>query len=297
MAKSDPLKRYILIIKNISNNKKPSLEQMLSYLASHDLIISERTLQRDIEALRANFGLDVQYDNQEKGYYIEVSQLFPLDDFMRVAQLKMRSDLLMDSINDIRHNQIYISFDGSEMLNGVEYLEPLLDAIRNNWIVTFTYTKFTNSKSKTHTVKPYHLKEYNGRWYLLGMINKGLTTFALDRFDSLETTNKIFDRDSKIDPKEDFLNQIGISWGDDYPTIIKLLFTPDQANYVKTLPWHSSQKIIKEDKNGLEIELFLTLNFELEQLILAQGNRVKVLEPASLTNQVKAVYKSALHNY
>ena len=154
-----------------------------------------------------------------------------------------------------------------------------------------------NSDSKEHTVEPYHLKEYNGRWYLLGMTNKGLTTFALDRFGSLEITTKTFKRDAKIDPKEGFLNQIGISWGDDDPTIVHLLFTPDQANYVKTLPWHSSQKIIKEDENGLEVELFVTLNFELEQLILAQGNRVKVLEPATLANNVKTLLKDAFEQY
>lgn len=297
MAKSDPLRRYIFIIKQLSTKQHPTLGQMLDYLAQHDLDVSERTLQRDIEALRTSFNLEVLYDASVKGYYLHENQKFPLDDFMRVAELKLRSDLLMESIYDISHNRNLISFDGSEMLTGVEHLEPLLGAISNEWIAKFTYTKFTNSESKEHEVKPYHLKEYNGRWYLLAMTNKGLTTFALDRFGSLEITNKSFARDKKIDPKEDFLNQIGISWGDDIPTIVKLLFTPDQANYVKTLPWHSSQKIIKEDENGLEIELFLTINFELEQQILAQGNRVKVLEPTSLAKQVKAIYKSALDHY
>ena len=297
MAKSDPLRRYIFIIKQLSTKQYPSLEQMLDYLAQHDLDVSERTLQRDIEALRTSFDIKVPYDAFEKGYFLQENQKFPLDDFMRIAELKLRSDLLMDTMNDVNHNHDFISFDGSDGLKGIEHLESLLGAISNKHIVKFEYTRFFNSATKNHTVKPYHLKEYNGRWYLLAMTTKGLTTFALDRFDSLKITNKPFKRDNKIDPKENFLSQIGISWGDEDPTIVRLLFAPDQANYVKTLPWHFSQKQVNEDENGLEIELFLTINFELEQKILAQGNRVKVLEPASLANQVKAIHQSALEQY
>ena len=101
MAKSDPLRRYIFIIKQLSTKQQPTLGQMLEYLAQHDLDVSERTLQRDIEALRTSFNLEVLYNAAEKGYYLHEEQKFPLDDFMRVAELKLRSDLLMDSITVI----------------------------------------------------------------------------------------------------------------------------------------------------------------------------------------------------
>lgn len=297
MAKSEPLRRYILLINHLSSSKRPSLEQLLEYLASHELDISERTLQRDIEALRTNFGLEVQYDSSANGYYLQEDERFPLDDFMRVARLKLRSDLLMESINDIKHNQDFISFDGSEMLKGIESLEPLLEAIRNRCTVKFIYKKFTDSISKEHKVEPYHLKEYNGRWYLLAMMHRGLTTYALDRMENIKVGSDTFKRDKSIDPKQGFMNQIGISWGNEKPVDVRLLFTKTQANYAKTLPWHYSQKIVGESGSGVEVEYQLVLNFEFTYMIMALGDSVKVLQPKSLVDEIRLNHKTSMEQY
>lgn len=297
MPKSEPLRRYILLINHLSSSKKPSLEQLRQYLASHELDISERTLQRDIEALRTNFGLEVEYDSSANGYFLLEDERFPLDDFMRVARLKLRSDLLMDSIYDIKHNQNFVSFDGSEMLKGIESLEPLLEAIRNRCKVIFTYKKFTDSLSKEHKVEPYHLKEYNGRWYLLAMMHRGLTTYALDRIENIEVKSDTFKRDESINPKLGFMNQIGISWGNEKPIDIRLLFTKNQANYVKSLPWHSSQTILIDNKTGAEVGYHLVLNFEFTYMIMALGDSVKVLEPKSLVDEIKKNHEKAMLQY
>lgn len=297
MPKSEPLRRYILLISYLSSNKRPSLEQLLEYLASHELDISERTLQRDIEALRTNFGLEVQYDSSANGYFLQEDKRFPLDDFMRVAGLKLRSDLLMESINDIKHNQDFISFDGSEMLRGIEFMEPLLEAIRSKYVAKFTYSKFTDSEPKNHQVEPYHLKEYQGRWYVLAMMRKGLTIFALDRITNLKITSDNFNKDVNIDPKSEFQHLIGISWGNEQPVVVRLLFTTEQANYVKTLPWHYSQEIINEDENGTEVSFYLTINFEFTHMIVALGNNVKVLKPKALADDVINIHKTAFNQY
>ena len=297
MAKSESLKRYILIVNKLSTKQYPSLVQIQEFLENHDIFISVRTLQRDLESLRDNIGIDIYYDTLEKGYSIHLDQRFPLDNFMRVAQLKVRSDLLMTAINDLTHNQDYVSFESGDRLKGLESLEPLLDSIRNKRIVKFTYTKFTSSKPKQHKVKPYHLKEYNGRWYLLAMMNKGLTIYALDRLEDLSITTEVFKRDPKIDPKEQYYNQIGVSWGDEKTTTVNLFFNKEQANYVRTLPWHDSQEIIETNDAGIFVSYNLIINFEFIHQIVSRGENVKVLEPVYLANKVAGIHKMAAAQY
>jgi predicted DNA-binding transcriptional regulator YafY len=298
MAKSESLKRYILIVNKLSSKQFPSLVELQEFLENHDIYISERTLQRDLESLRDNIGIDIYYDSLEKGYSIRLNQRFPLDNFMRIAQIKIRSDVLMTAIEDLTHNQDFISFEGGDRLKGLDNLEPLLQAIGNRRIITFTYTKFTSFKPKQHKVKPYHLKEFNGRWYLLAMTAKGLTIYALDRLEELKVTTKVFKRDPNIDPKEQYYNQIGVSWGDeDKPALIKLFFNNEQANYVRTLPWHDSQKIIKTNDSGIIVSFYLIVNFELVHQIVSRGENIKVLEPKSLAKEVARIHQIAYSQY
>ncbi len=297
MAASLAWKRYSLLLELLTRKTDTSLEEILEYIENHDILISKRTLQRDIESLRYNFGIDIIYNTFSKGYNINTDQRFPIDDFLRIAQLKIRSELLNDAIIDLKNNRQYLSFDASEGLKGLQYLEPLLGAIRDRRKVSFSYTRFDTIKAKKHTVKPYHLKEYLGRWYLLGMTFKGLTTFALDRLDNLDITTKVFARDKKIDPKKQFDDQIGISWGDEEPEIIKLYFTKSQLNYIKTLPWHSSQQIVEEDENGATVSYFLSINYEFVHQIVAHGINVKVLEPKNLAKEIAQIHKKAFSQY
>lgn len=298
MANAEPLKRYVLIVNKLTTNQRPTLLQLQEFLQDHDIYVAERTLQRDLEALRNKFGIDIAYDSNARGYSVNLDQRFPLDNFLRVARLKLRSDLLATAIDDLQNNQDFISIPNNDKLKGLEYLESLLDAIRNKRIITFTYTKFSDSQSKEHVVKPYHLKEYEGRWYLLAMLSKGLTIYALDRLENLKISTEVFKRNSKIDPKSKFYDQLGISWGEkDKPSLIKLHFDLHQADYVRTLPWHDSQEIISSDKDGIVVTYYLVINYELIHQIVSIGEHVKVLAPPSLAEEVARIHHKAYSLY
>ena len=298
MANAEPLKRYVLIVNKLTSNQKPTLLQLQEFLLDHDIDVAERTLQRDIEALRSKFGIDITYDNNARGYSIHLDQRFPLDNFLRVARLKLRAELLATAIDDLQHNQDFISIDNNDKLKGLEYLELILEAIKNQRVIAFDYTKFSDDKTKHHQVEPYHLKEYDGRWYLLGLTRKGMTLFSLDRFDSLQITTKVYKRNTKIDPKHQFLNQIGVSWGEsESPQLIKLHFNANQADYVKTLPWHDSQQTLVADENGITVSYNLVINYELIHQIVSIAEQVRVLEPQSLAKEVVSIHLRAAGQY
>jgi predicted DNA-binding transcriptional regulator YafY len=78
---------------------------------------------------------------------------------------------------------------------------------------------------------------------------------------------------------------------------VVLRFTPLQAKYVKALPMHPSQKVVKEDKDSAVIELLVQPNRELHNELLAMGEGVRVLEPASLAKAIAKAHKAAAKQY
>lgn len=59
------LKRYFLILEKLKGDKKPTFKSIKNYLDDFDLNISHRTLQRDIEQMRNEFGIEINYNRDQ----------------------------------------------------------------------------------------------------------------------------------------------------------------------------------------------------------------------------------------
>jgi predicted DNA-binding transcriptional regulator YafY len=79
--------------------------------------------------------------------------------------------------------------------------------------------------------------------------------------------------------------------------IVVLSFTSFQANYIRTLPLHWSQKEILNTEIEVQFEYFILINYELLQKILSYGGEVKVMQPISLKKKIKDVLQQTLKQY
>lgn len=299
MPTHSTIKRYTLIIEKIGRNLYPSFEVIRDYLFDHDFDISARTLQRDIEQIRFEFGVEVKYDRTRNGYYIDTETGFGTDSFLRFLEIVNTAELLTESLRESKDSLHYISFDSHGSLRGIDNLKPLLFAIKNRRRVTFLHENFETGKQRTYSVRPYLLKEYQNRWYLVGIIegSKAYRTFGIDRILNLEVLKVTFKTETKINPVELFENTIGISYSGNELEEVILSFTPLQAKYVLSLPLHQSQEIISKNKNEVQIRLKIIPNFEFIQRILMLGENVKVLHPTWLVDEIKKSLSNAIKNY
>jgi predicted DNA-binding transcriptional regulator YafY len=97
-----------------------------------------------------------------------------------------------------------------------------------------------------------------------------------------------FIENTRYDFSEYFEDIIGINRGkDNQHEKNTLWFAPGKAPYIQTKPIHGSQKVKKNDKDGLVITIEVIVNYELKSLLLSFGNEVKVLSPESLDRQLK----------
>jgi len=94
-----------------------------------------------------------------------------------------------------------------------------------------------------------------------------------------------------------FEKTIGLVYSLNTSQNVILSFTPTQGKYIKTLPLHTSQKVLVDNKAEFRISITVIPNYELTQLILKHGDTVKVIEPEWLVDEIKESLKRTISKY
>lgn len=299
MSKHGEIRRYSLILEIIRNNHYPNFQTIKEHLYGCGFQVGDRTIQRDIEQIRYDFGVEVVYDHYKKGYWIDTDASVNLESFFHFLEIVNTAQLLTESLLESKDTLRSISFGTGGGLKGIENLRPLLFAIRECRIIRFNHYNFTTEKTTEYTVKPYLLREYQNRWYVVGIAEnlKELRIFGIDRISKLKVVTETFVPNPLLNPVALFEQTIGLVFSGNTVQEVVLSFTPVQGKYVKTLPWHKSQKILVDNDRECRISLQVIPNLELTQEILKHGMSVKVLKPDWLVEEIRMQLQDALDQY
>lgn len=297
MSRIHQLQRSLLIISKIKNNRYISFQELakhiereLAFRGIYDTGLSRRTIQRDIQNIRTDFGVDIEYSRRDGGYFISESDYRSdidrfLDSFDILSSLSTENEI-PDFVFAEKHRPM-----------GTQHLYPLIHAIRNSRKVSFTYLKFQNDKASDRLIEPYAIRECRGRWYLVGRTSglSDLKTYGLDRIHDLTVTEDAFKRDKSVDIDEKFRYSYGIYSSDEYPIEEVLLsFAPEDGRYLKSLPLHHTQEIVRDTDEEFTIRLKLKITEDFVMEIISRSWSLKVLSPQSLKDRVNKIWRSAL---
>lgn len=173
-------------------------------------------------------------------------------------------------------------------------------AIINKRTIELNYQSFKAKTASIIIVYPYLLKEYRNRWFILGASKKGknLMTLALDRIiDFKELPGEKYHKPD-FDIATFYDDCIGASkMLNQRPQQIVMKITKENAPYVITKPLHHTQKVLKEEDDGMIFSIQVVWNFELEREILGFGECLKVLSPKRLQNKIAHRLQKAGENY
>ncbi len=195
------------------------------------------------------------------------------------------------------NDKTILSFDSNIDLQGIDQFKELFEYIVNEQPIRVTYSPFHKPPYET-IIHPYYLKQYNNRWYLLGLSNEynTISVFPLDRIIKFDYTDTPFIKDNIIvDPDEYFYDVIGVTIpkGKHLEKVV-LRFSEHRYPYVTAKPIHPSQQ--KNDSNRT-ITLNLLPNRELIATILSFGKDVEVLEPQSVRDEITTILEECCKNY
>lgn len=243
------------------------------------LNFSKRTFLRDKETLWKLFNIEIRVTKDNR-YYIYFDEEFENEDRDIFDNI-----LLVEAYKQAQLNRGIMYFE-SRTSRGLKHLSGLVFAIQEHRIVNFEYMSFYTDASEfsSVTVEPYALKEFKYRWYLIGHERgedkTSVRVFGLDRMKNLDISKGIFKK-PKFDIDNIYKHSFGIMTPNDWgkPEKIRLKFDSQQGKYVKTLPIHSSQKIIEDTLEYLIIELYVVPTYDFYQELSSFMDRVEILSP------------------
>lgn len=330
----DALIRYRVINKSLRNKFKTNPTKQELKAACEEAIgaqIGERTIDKDINEMRFNESLGymapILYDKKTKGYSysdpnysidsipIGKSDLNAIEFAAEILgqyknvnilnEFKGAVDKIVETVKVQR--LIYdeptlkglVQLDNLEYVPGSEFLNDLIEFIKSKTVVELSYKKFKSDEPKLYQYEPYMLKEYDGLWYVTGRVRSyhEIRTFALDRITQIKSLNDLFEIDVDFDREVYYHNVYGVTHTNQDPQEVVIRLESFRAQYLKILPIHKSQEVIKETTEHVWFRYHLVINMELETKLMSMGSSCVIEQPVGLRKAVFQHLKDALDGY
>ena len=283
------LNKYIWFVETIYNAKRITYEEInekwRNNALSDGLDLPSRTFHKWRIAVEEMFGLII--DCERKGgyhYYIANADELKEGNIRNwLINTFSISNLLVDNLQ--LHERILLE----EIPSGQKYFAQIIDAMKSNNLINMTYRSYWKDNSHNFDVEPYCVKLFRQRWYLLGRspYKKQMMIYALDRIQELRIIDKNFELPATFSANEFFSEYFGVNIGDEVDVeTVKLKVASYQANYIRAVPLHHSQKEVERNENFSIFKLCLRPSDDLIREILWHGEAIEVLDPLELRKEV-----------
>ena len=234
--------------------------------------------------------------NAYNEYYIEeASDVRGADLRSRLLNLMSVDGLLKDS----KELSDQILFE--PVPSGEKFLAPIIEAMRDKTAIEMAYQSFTHDYPSTFIVEPYCLKMFKQRWYVLVYapdIDK-MRVYGLDRIHAIKPTTAKYQLPDDFDAEAYFKDAYGVTVLDEQQQPEKIVISIDegQANYLRTLPLHPSQKEIEPINGYPAFSFYLYPADEFLRELYAYGSALEVHEPEWLRADFAKDAAKNLNNY
>lgn len=243
--------------------------------------IPESNFHRWKNTIELLFDIHIKCNSNNEYYIEEAADLHNADMRTRLLNLMSMNSLLKDS----KELSSQILFE--PVPAGEQFLAPIIEALRDKTAIEMTYQGFGKPHPSTFVVEPYCLKMFKQRWYLLAYspdLDKMLI-YSLDRIHAIEPTKQKYQQPEDFDAEFYFRNTYGVSFAEEQPEEVKISISAGQANYLRTLPLHPSQKEEERNEEYSVFSYYVVPTFEFCQELYKYGSDVEVLAPEKLRQE------------
>jgi len=299
-------RRFQIIDEMLKRKRYPSRMDILDRLDQEGYTVSGATFENDLATLRLEFDLPIAYSHAEKGYYYtdpdvafdlpigneEIETIWMAIDTLRQFRHseafknvnksleRIMTRLKIDLVKKQESADKIIYYEPEPDFAGSEWLSVIYDAIREERRISFTFNAF--GEKTDHLMEPYALKEFVGRWYVIGVDKLVIAIYGLDRIEGLSSVNSYFQKNKKTAAR--IHGEINMSMGIlDFKArkhIAEIAYDASLAEEIKLNPFLSNMQIRKEDSKEIIIYLWAKIDADfVRRAILPYGDKVRVLGP------------------
>lgn len=189
-----------------------------------------------------------------------------------------------------------------EVPSGREYLEPILDAMKQNRLIHLQYYHYWTEEIRTFYVMPLCVKLYRQRWYLLcrSFTSQNDFLLSLDRIKDFRLSSHSFEFPKDFDAQAFFDGCFGII-ADKTCKIeeVVLKVSAKQAKYLRDLPIMPGENQQETERNE-EYSIFkmrVRPTYDFQQELLWNRDELEVLEPKWLREEIGGIVKRMWEKY
>jgi len=317
---TNPQARVLELLKRFNNGELVCIDKLQN--DTHWIGKSEKTIRRDLDAIRAYFPDSFEVVRGNNGCYraitedvfknfIDKETLSLMVQTFNIAQekgmlesLNIEDDykkILSKKIKESKECYHFITKPYETKKGDTALLQVIEKAIYRKNYMSIIYKE--GEGEKEYKIKPYKIVFINENFYLAAEnLNKEypFSLFRVINILNIEVENKTFRRNLDI---EDFIVSMQTAFSNYTPQFknhlitVKIEVSPLKAKFFKLKKSLPSQKIEQENSDGSLILSFLvTQERELEELVKKWLPHLKVISPLSLKERIDRDLRGYLGN-
>lgn len=290
------------IVETIYNAHKISFEDLNEkWMDNIDMSGGQEMLKRTFhkwrEKIADTFGIDIACEKAfPYRYYIEDESVLRKGS---IGKWLLDTYSVSNSLIECKSLKDRILLE--DVPSGRYYLDAIIKAMKESHPLNITYYNYWRNDERCHTIDPYCVKLFRQRWYVVGNLH-GLEKpiiFSLDRIEELSVVGgKKFKYPKDFSPKDYFDGCFGVYAGTGTEIEkVRIKANAGQANYLRDLPLHPSQKEVEEKDDYSIFELKIRPTYDFLQEMLWNGANIEVLEPEWFRKQVGDMIKRMNKKY
>ena len=293
------LQKYIWLVQTFVRAGKNGLslsEIEDRWESRFDLPYSRRTFNNHRDAVEEVFGIRIECNRSTNRYYIDYSEdvsdenaetAWLINTFTVNSMLSMGKQRLSGrvSVEDIPSGHLFLTAIMEAMTDGVE--------------IEIDYQKYSAESAESLTLRPYAVKEFAKRWYLIAYCveREGLRVYGLDRVRKLNVSGKGFKMPKEFDVDELFATSFGIYLPEGKAEVIKYRVSEKEAQFLRDLPLHRSQEEVERKDGLVTFSIFACPDKNMIMEFCKFGSRIEVLSPAGVRESVASELQAAARIY
>lgn len=309
MINSTILKRLAFIDKRFQGRNYVKTSSL-----ANDYEVSEKTIYRDLELLKSEFDAPIEYDSNRKSFHytkpfklssfdFTINELYNLaiirelikssdSNPFKTGQKSLFNKIVLKFDDDIKKQiqtvseKISFNFKPARKLNE-KIFKVIERALLEERTVRIIYFNPEENSESERTVDPYHLRNYEGDWYLIGYnhLRQKVRIMAVNRIRKIILTNNYFDIPESFNVKEYFKD----SFRKRRTSKLYEVKIEVYRKYISQLmesKIHSSQKIQKLRNGNIIIRITVNDLLEIKDWILTNSKKIKLNSPRILIDQI-----------
>ena len=269
---------------------------------------SRRTFNNHRDAVYDVFGIHIGCNRSTNRYFIEYSDDVS-DENAETAWLI--NTFTVNSMLSLGKERLSGRVSVEDIPSGHRHLTSIMEAMTGNNEIVIGYRKYTKEETDIYTIRPYAVKDFAKRWYIIGYCieRDAMRVYGLDRIMDMEITGNTFRMPKSFDVDELFATSFGIYIPEEKGQTIIFRTSQTEANFLRDLPIHSSQKelVLKDVRRlfpetspiteDVFFEIFVCPNNALIMEFCKHAGRLEVLSPASVRETVATELMKAASQY